>query len=403
MSTTCLAPTEGAAVSPLHQWLAIATLAVATFTIVVTEFAPIGLLSPISADLGASPATVGLIVSAYAWIGAASALLSAVLPNHFPRKPLLVGLMLLLAASSGIAAIAPTFSSLLASRIAGALAHGIFWAMVAALAAQIAPAGRIGLATAIVFGGISIASVLGVPIANLIGQAWSWRVAFGALCGLSLLTALLMLAALPKIQAEGVVGRAALAGVLGNRTLWAVYAVATFAVAAHFGAFTFIEPYLGRLPDIGAASVAGLLFVFGAAGLAGNIAAGFLIDRFLKPVIVLALLVMGLALLGLALLGLGWPAAGHGLAVTTALLLVWGAAISALFVGIQTWVLRTGGAAAIPASAVYTTVFNAASGIGAMLGALTLSRAGLPGVMLTAAASVAGALLLVALGARSKT
>ncbi|KUZ81454.1 hypothetical protein WI36_05225 [Burkholderia ubonensis] len=89
--STCTAPARRDAVSPLHRWLAIAVLAVATFTIVVTEFAPIGLLSSIAADLHARPATVGLIVSAYAWIGAGSALLSAVLPNHFPRKPLLIG------------------------------------------------------------------------------------------------------------------------------------------------------------------------------------------------------------------------------------------------------------------------------------------------------------------------
>lgn len=391
MSTTCIAPTQGDVISPLHRWLAVGVLAVATFTIVVVEFAPIGLLSPIAADLGESPATVGLIVSAYAWIGAGSALLSAVLPYHFPRKPLLVGLMLLLAVSCGVSAIAPTFTSLLLARLIGALAHGLFWALVAALASQIAPASRVGLATSIVFGGISIASVLGVPLANLIGQEWNWRLAFGVLCALSLLTSLLMVAVLPKIKAEGSVGAAALAGVLRNRFLWAVYAIAILTVAAHFGAFTFIEPYLKGLSDIAQSSVATLLFAFGAAGFIGNILGGLLIDRFLKPTIFVAL-----ALMGAALLGLGWSASSHHLISTVPLLLAWGAAISTLFVGMQTWVLRAGGSAAIPASAVYTTVFNAASGIGAMLGALTLPRVGLSGVMLAAAAAVCGAILLVA-------
>ncbi|KWD77517.1 MFS transporter [Burkholderia ubonensis] len=388
--STCTAPARRDAVSPLHRWIAIAVLAVATFTIVVTEFAPIGLLSSIAADLHERPATVGLIVSAYAWIGAGSALLSAVLPNHFPRKPLLIGLMLLLAASSGVSAVAPAFPALMLARIAGALAHGVFWAMVAALATQIAPRDRLGLATAVVFGGISIASVLGVPIVNVIGQHWDWRVAFGALSGLSLLTALLMAAALPTIRAEGSVGGAALAGVLRNRALWMAYAVAIFTIAAHFGAFTFIEPYLRQMPGVAPAAVALLLFAFGAAGLLGNVLTGLAIDRHFKTVIVAAL-----AFMCAALIGLGWLVPRAGTAAAVACLLAWGAAISALFVGIQTWVLRAGGAAAIPASALYTTVFNGASGIGAMLGASILARSGLSAVMLAAGGGVACAACLV--------
>lgn len=397
MSATCTAPAKGEVISSFHRWLAVGILAVATFTIVVTEFAPIGLLSSIAADLGESPAKVGLVVSAYAWIGAASALLSAVLPSRFPRKPLLVGLMLLLAVSSGVSAIAPTFTGLLIARIAGGVAHGVFWAMVAALASQMAPANRIGLATSIVFGGISIASVLGVPLANLIGHAWHWRMAFGALCALSLLTSLLMIAVLPRIRAEGSVGGAALAGVLRNRALWAVYAIAIFTVAAHFGAFTFIEPYLSRVPGIAPSSIATLLFVFGAAGLAGNILTGILIDRFFKLTILVALVLMGVALLSL-----GWFASGLGLILTIPFLLAWGAAISALFVGIQTWVLRTGGPSAIPASAVYTTVFNSASGVGAMLGAFILPWGGLSGVMLAAGIAAVGAAMLVVLTSGSE-
>ncbi|GED69789.1 hypothetical protein BRE01_34910 [Brevibacillus reuszeri] len=161
----------------IRSWLAIVVLGIAMFTVVATEFAPIGLLSSIASDLESSPATVGLIVTAYALIGAGSALLSAVLPNRFPRKPLLIGLMLVLAAGNGLAMIANSFQVLMLARVIGALSHGVFWAMVAALATQIAPPNRMGLATSIVFGGMSIANVLGVPLLNLIGQTWGWRLA----------------------------------------------------------------------------------------------------------------------------------------------------------------------------------------------------------------------------------
>lgn len=392
MPSSCAVPLQDDAVRPAHRWLAVCVLAVATFTIVVMEFAPIGLLTSVAADLGETPASVGLIVSAYAWIGAGSALLSAVLPNHFPRKPLLVCLMLLLAASGCASALAPSFQALMLARIFGALAHGVFWAMVAALSAQIAPAGRMGLATSIVFGGISVGGVLGVPLTNLIGQTWNWRVAFGALGALSLLTAILMMTALPRIKAEGSVGRTALASVLRNRSLWLVYLVATFTVIAHFGAFTFIEPFFREMPGIAPTSIATLLFAFGAAGLVGNVLTGFVIDRFMRPAIAVALILMCVALIGL-----GSLSPRFGLPIALPLLLAWGAAISALFVGIQTWVLQTGGAAAIPASAVYTTIFNAASGIGAMLGALILSDSGLAGILLWAGVAAAVAALLVAL------
>ncbi|GLI07945.1 MFS transporter [Paenibacillus tyrfis] len=379
----------------VRRWLAVVILGIATFTIVATEFAPIGLLSSIASDLERSPATIGLTVTAYALIGAGSALLSAVLPNHFPRKPLLIGLMLVLAASNGLAMIAQTFPTLMLARIVGALSHGVFWAMVAAIASQIAPPNRMGLATTIVFGGISIANVLGVPVLNLIGQTWGWRVAFGALGGLCLFTALLMGALLPKVKAEGTVGFAALAGVLRSRKLWRVYAVAIFTVAAHFGAFTFIEPYLRNVPGVVPAAIAALLFGFGAAGLLGNIVTGFLIDRYMKRVIVVSLLLMCVSLAGL-----GWFGLSLGLGLVVTLLIVWGAAISILFIGIQTWVLRVGGAAAIPASAVYTTVFNSSSGVGAVLGAIILNRAGLSGIMTWAGLIVAVAIFIVVLDRR---
>jgi predicted MFS family arabinose efflux permease len=384
------------AVSTVRQWLAVAILGVGTFTIVSTEFAPMGLLSSIASNLGSRPANVGLIVMVYGWIGAGSALLSAVLPNHFPRKPLLVGLMLVLAASNGLAMISTTFPALMLARIVGAVSHGVFWAMVAALAMQITPPNRMGLATSVVFGGVSIASVLGVPLINLIGQAWGWRAAFGVLGALSLLTALLLGVVLPRLKTEGSVGLAALITVLRSRALWAVYIVSIFTISAHFGAFTFIEPYLRHVPGIAPAAIAALLLGFGAAGFASNILAGLLVDRFMRPVIVASLLLM-CAALG----GLGWFGPGLGMECVLALLIVWGAAISALFVGIQTWVLRVGGDAAIPASALYTTIFNSALGVGAMLGALTLDAVGLSGIMTSASVAVAIAVLIVATNSRS--
>lgn len=203
-SISATAPTPGL----VRAWLAVLALGVGAFSIVTTELAPIGLLTPIATDLARSEATIGFTVTAYAWVGAASALLSTLWLGRIPRKPLIVSLMLGLSLSNGIAMAASTFPLLLGARIIGAVFHGLFWAAIGTLAAQIAPARYVGLATSIVFGGVSAASVLGVPLATLLGQAEGWRSAFGVIAVLSIATALAMASVVPSVAAEAPVGRA---------------------------------------------------------------------------------------------------------------------------------------------------------------------------------------------------
>lgn len=376
--------------SAWRTWFAIALLGVGAFTIVTTELAPVGLLSPIASDLARSEASIGLTVTVYAWIGAVSALASSFWLGGLPRKPLLVGLMLVLALSNAGAVVADNFASLLWARALGAVSHGLFWAVIGASAAQIAPARHMGLATSIVFGGVSAASVLGVPVATVIGQAAGWRWAFGAVGGLSVLAALGLAIALPRMASRPV-GASALAAVLMRRDLVGIYLATALAVTANFAAFTFVEPLLGMLPGIGAGRVAPLLFAFGVAGLFGNLLTGVLVDRHLT-----ALLVASLVAMSLALLALGQFGTVLGLAGVAAAMVAWGIAIAAIFVGLQTWVLRSAGAAAMPASAVYVAIFNAAIGSGALAGAWLLSRAGLPTVISVAGLASAAAIAIVA-------
>lgn len=377
--------------SDWRQWLAIVFLGIGAFTIVTTELAPIGLLSAIAHDIGRSESAVGLTVTLYAWVGAFSALLAAVALGRMPRKPLLIGLMLCLALSNGAAMLADGFGLLLAARAFGAIAHGLFWAVIAASAAQIAPPRQVGLATSIVFGGVSAASVLGVPLATLIGQESSWRIAFGAVGALSLLTAFGMLAVLPRLeQGQALNARAALGAVLRRLDLWGIYVATAFAVTGHFAAFTFIEPFLRETPGMPATMVIALLFGFGAAGLATNFLTGIFIDRYLRPFLMLALALMTLALIVLGMAGTRLGVAGIG-----AMLVLWGASISAIFVGFQTWILRTAGEAAMPASAVYVAIFNAAIGSGAMMGASVLSHSGFGAVMIVGGLGGAVSILLV--------
>jgi len=143
-------------------WFALLILALSTFTIVTTELAPVGLLTPIAKGLHTSESAVGMTVSLYAWTGALSALFASVFLGNIAKKRLLLILTVILFLSNVLAATVNTYLVLLAARILGAIAHGAFWAMIGATAIAIVPPRYIGVATSVVFGGVSAASVFGL-------------------------------------------------------------------------------------------------------------------------------------------------------------------------------------------------------------------------------------------------
>lgn len=376
--------------SALRVWCAVSVLCMASFTMVTSEFAPIGLLSQISSDLGQTPSTVGLTVTLYAWIGAASGLLSNWLNRWIPRKTLLIALMLILAVSNGLAALSPEFSTLLGARAVGALAHGVFWAIVAATAAHIVPQHRMGLATSIVLGGITVATVMGVPLINLVGQYDGWRTAFMCLALMCVASAGAIALVLPTLQIHSLAKGVGFAAVLRRKDLLITYVITGLTAAAHFGAYTFVEPFIGQVPGITAPLIAALLFAFGAAGFLGNLLSALFIDRYLSAFILIALITMALALMTLGIYG---PLLG--IAPVVILLVIWGVAISALFTGLQTWVLRIAGAHTVPATAIHTAVLNSAIGLGVIIGGGALNVAGFKGAMLSASVVIVPAIVLM--------
>lgn len=371
-----------------RAWFAITALGVGSFSIVTAELAPIGLLSPIADDLGVTTATAGLAVTLYAWIAVAAALASAVWLGAAPRRPMLVGLMLVLGGSGICAGIADSFSWLMASRVLGALAHGAFWAMIGTLGAQLVPARQVGVATSIIFGGVSVASVLGVPLTNFIGLENGWRTAFLAIGVLSVVVAVALRLTIPNVAGSGRVGFRALGHILANPSFQRIFVATLFAITAHFMAFTYIEPFLSEEIGLPAGWVAPLLFLFGLAGVVANVMTGALIDTHLKTVVTMALLSACVSLGALALL-----ANVAGVVGTVMALVLWGSAVAAILVGFQTWVLKEAGADALQASAIYVALFNGSIGLGAATGSMLMPFMGLVGIFLVAAMLVTLALL----------
>ncbi|HEO9144798.1 MULTISPECIES: MFS transporter [unclassified Enterobacter] len=382
----------------IKSWLALFILAISTFTIVTTELAPVGLLTPIAEGLHSSESAIGMTVSLYAWVGALSALFASVFLGNVAKKRLLLVLTVVLMMSNVLAATVDTYNVLLSARVLGALAHGAFWAMIGVTAVAIVPARYIGTATSIVFGGVSAASVFGVPISNYIGIHFGWRQAFWLMATLSVVAFVGITVLVPQITNKSAIGLDALKSVLKSSTLWKIYSATLLAVTAHFAAFTYIEPWLHTQSLLTAAFIPAVLFVYGIAGLAGNFLTGVLIDKYLKVTVALSVLLICAVLITLGLSGSSLSAAY----ILTAMV-IWGVAVSGIFVGFQTWVLRMAEDKTFPASALYVSFFNIAIGIGASVGAWMVSSFSVPLLYIVAGTAIGLSVLLVAIVPASLT
>ncbi len=377
--------------TPVRAWLAVVALGVSAFSIVTSELAPVGMLSALANDLHQSQAGAGLAVTAYGWVAALAALLAGAIPARISRKALLIVLMLILAFSCLAATQSHTMQTFMTARMTGALAHGAFWALIGTVAVQLVPVDKLGLATSVIFAGVSAASVLGVPLSSFIADMVGWRQAFSAISLLSLATAVALLWTLPTLAAPQPLRLKVYVGIVKNPLLLSLFGATACIISAHFAAFTYLEPLLTQTRGIPTSTISALLLMSGLSGLLGNLIAGKLIDRHIRVLIMTSLLLSAGALGMLSIRG------GSALPVwfVAVLLGVWGAGMAIVFVGLQTWLLRSAGEATQPASAIYVAIFNAAIGTGVLVGGLVSAKLGLSSLPLLAAVAMICGMALV--------
>ncbi|WP_447904786.1 MFS transporter [Stenotrophomonas geniculata] len=378
-----------AAPVPRHPWWAVSAVGLATFAVVTTEMLPVGLLTPIADDLGASTGTAGLMISLPALLAALFAPLVVIVAGGIDRRRILCALLGLLMVANIASALAPGIAWLLAARVLVGFCMGGIWAIAGGLAARLVQAHRIGLATSIIFGGVAAASVLGVPLGALIGDALGWRFAFAAMALFSAAILLLHLAVLPALPVAASVRLAQFVQLLGHRGLQRGLCLTLLLVAGHFIAFTYVRPLLTLQSGVDAAWIGALLFAYGMAGIAGNFIAGPLAAR--HPRGVLLAIACGLLLTPLLFLWLGSTPTG-GVVV----LLLWGLAYGGVSVGLMSWMMRAAPHAMEIATALYVGVFNVGIALGAWGGGRFLDGIGLHANLWVAAVFAAGAVLMVA-------
>ncbi|QDD89717.1 MFS transporter [Pseudomonas oryzihabitans] len=364
-------------------------LATGAFGIGVTEFAPMGMLPGIAADLGVSIPAAGLLVSAYALGVLIGAPLMTLTTGRIPRRHLLIGLMAIFTLGNLMSALASDYTSLLIARVVTSLNHGAFFGVGALVAASVvAPDKRAG-AVAAMFMGLTLATIGGVPLATWFGELLGWRQAFWGIAGLGVLTMVALWFALPNVALPPSDGVMAEIRVLARPQVVAALALTVVGSGAMFTVFTYIAPILSRETHASTAFITAMLVLFGVGLTLGNLWGGKAADRSIDRTLIASLGVLIVVLLAFTVL-MRWP-----LPAAVAIL-VWGIASFALVPPLQMRVMEAAQDAPNLASAVNIGAFNLGNAIGAALGGAVIKAGlGYPAISLAGAGMAALGLLMV--------
>ncbi|KFX69287.1 MFS sugar transporter [Pseudomonas taeanensis MS-3] len=315
--------------------LALLALTLSAFAIGTTEFVIVGLIPTIASDLGVSLPSAGLLVSLYALGVAIGAPLLTALTGKLPRKILLLSLMVLFTAGNLLAWQAPGYESLIAARIVTGLAHGVFFSIGSTIATSLVSKEKAASAIAIMFTGLTVALVTGVPLGTFIGQHFGWRETFLAVSVLGVIAFIGSLIFVPRnIAHSKPASLLQQLAVLKQPRLLLVYAMTAVGYGGSFIAFTFLAPILQDISGFSAGAVSLVLLVYGVSVAVGNIWGGKLADQR-GPIGALKLI---FALLAAVLLLLSVTASNTWLALLTVLL--WGAVAFGNVPGLQVYVVR---------------------------------------------------------------
>ena len=361
--------------------LALYALTAGAFGIGVTEFVIMGLLLEVGADFSVSIAAAGLLISGYALGVVVGAPVLTVLTARWPRKTVLLALMVLFIAGNAACALAPSYGFLMAARVLTALAHGTFFGVGSVVATGLVSNDRKASAIAVMFTGLTVANILGVPFGTWIGQQFGWRATFAAvtLVGLAAFAVIALFVPKDDRPTDAEDWRADLAAILRAPVLLGLVTT-VLGYAGVFAVFTYIAPMLTRISGFSEAAVSPILLVFGGGLVVGNLVGGRLGDRGVLTAVFGTLIVLALVLAAMTA-GLGSPIAA---VLLTGLL---GAAGFATVAPLQMWVLsKADGAGQNLASSLNIAAFNLGNAIGAWAGGVVIDHGpGLTFVPLVAA------------------
>ena len=379
--------------------LALLALTISAFAIGTTEFVIVGLVPTIAEQLAISLPSAGLLVSIYALGVAIGAPVLTALTSRLPRKQLLIRLMVLFTAGNMLAWQAPDYTTLVIARLLTGLAHGVFFSIGSTIATSLVPKEKAASAIAIMFGGLTVALVTGVPLGTFIGQHFGWRETFFAV---SLLGVIALISSVLLIPSN-IPGRTAATlreqlQVLTHPRLLIIYVITALGYGGVFTAFTFLAPMMQNLAGFSPSAVSWILLGYGVSVAIGNIWGGKLAD---KQGAVPALKIIFAALV-ILLMVFQFTASIQYAALAT--VLVMGIFAFGNVPGLQVYVVQKAEQyapnAVDVASGLNIAAFNIGIALGSIVGGQTVQHAGLAQTPWIGSLIVLAALVLVGISGR---
>ncbi|MBA6066847.1 MFS transporter [Pseudomonas mosselii] len=316
-------PPEHSQQSVRQQWLAILSVAVGAFALVTSEFLPVGVLNDVASDLGISAGQAGLMVTLPGIMAALAAPLLSVCIGALDRRYLLIALTLIMIVANAVVAYATDFGLLLFGRVLLGISIGGFWATAIALSGRLAPKGvGVAQATSIIMVGVTLATVLGVPVGTWLSGLMGWRMTFlvTALVGVPVLLAQVLL--LPRLNPEKAIRISDLPALFINPQARVGLIAVLLIGLAHFAAYTYVAPFFKHNAGFDGPMIGSLLLLYGVAGVLGNVFAGFAANQSVRYTLMLVALLIGV---GTAL----FPYFATSLTGAAMLIALWGFAFGA--------------------------------------------------------------------------
>ncbi|MGV8920450.1 MAG: MFS transporter [Pseudomonas sp.] len=346
--------------------LALLALAVAAFGIGTTEFVIMGLLPDVAGDLHVSIPHAGLLITGYALGVVFGAPILAVATANMPRKATLLGMTLMFILGNVLCALAPTYAALMGARVITALCHGAFFGIGSVVAAGLVAPNKRAQAIALMFTGLTLANVLGVPLGTALGQVAGWRSTFWAVAVIGVIAVIAQMIWLPKEIPMEKGNLVTEFRVLGKTNVLLALAMSAMASTSLFSVFTYIAPILRDVTGVSPHGITIMLLLFGLGLTGGSMLGGKLADSRLLP----SLVWMSIAVVLIVAL---FSQTSHAVIPAALTLVVWGVVAFALCPILQLLIIDQASDAPNLGSTLNQSAFNLGNAAGAWVGGLVVA------------------------------
>ena len=343
------------------QYWRVVIMACAAFIFNTTEFVPVALLTDIGQSFDMQSSDVGLMMTVYAWTVMIMSLPAMLATGDMERKGLLLKLFVIFIIGHIISVIAWNYWILLIARMCIAVAHSLFWAITASLVMRVAPKNKKTQAIGMLAIGTSLSTILGLPLGRIVGQLVGWRITFAIIAALAVVVMVFIMRLLPNLPSKNAGSLSSLPILAKRPLLIGLYATTVLIVSAHFTAYTYIEPFMVQIGQMDPNLTTMILLVFGISGVTASVIFNRLYRLGATQFIIHAILLLAISL-GFMLTSAGYTATMFALAF------IWGIGISCIGLALQMRVLQLAPDATDVASAIYSGIFNAGIGAGALFG-----------------------------------